>query len=141
MSIVDRKGSNGKGTNRIETGGGDLSTTVQMGKATASYSNLIKGEFTDKGQVVDHGHVDLYSEHNVQELRSDAKALRHQNPNLPKGTSPQPGSTSTPTGGTNPKIPIKGKAPITKRPQTKSDHAQFLAEKSERYRGGGEKLS
>ena len=52
MSSTDRKASNGKGTQRIDSGG-DLSTTVQMGKATANYSKLISGQFTTKTQMSD----------------------------------------------------------------------------------------
>ena len=34
---TDKRQNNGKSTNRIETGGGDLSTTVQSGKAASAF--------------------------------------------------------------------------------------------------------
>ena len=140
---IDRKASNGKGTNRFEMGTGSESTTVQTGKATASYSKLVKGEFTEKGSAADHGYVDLYSAHNVQELRTDAKKLRHQNPNVGKSGS-LPVGPSRPGGVVLVGKPSKGKQPPVKNEASKgskSDHAKFLTEKSEKYRGGGEKLS
>ena len=68
---IDKRQNNGKSTNRIETGGGDLSTTVQSGKAASAFVASLVSELPLSGT-----YINKYAGHNVQETRSRSKSVR-----------------------------------------------------------------
>ena len=72
--VTDKRTNNGKSTNRIETGGGDLSTTVQGAKHTTAYVDTLAGEYTMTPGA--KANIEKFARHNVQETRSGSKSLR-----------------------------------------------------------------
>ena len=77
---IDRKAQNGKGTSRIETGGGDLSTTVQNQKATTAHLSALTGEYPSMSMrstdAAARANIKQYAEANVQDARTSAKSVR-----------------------------------------------------------------
>ena len=77
---TDKRQNNGKSTNRIETGGGDLSTTVQSDKATAAHLSALTGKYPSMSvrstDTAARANIEQYAEHNVGDIRSSAKSVR-----------------------------------------------------------------
>ena len=96
MSLVDRKATNGKGTSRIESGGGELSNVVQDAKHTAKHLSELTGEFPRTGVRYPDGpareNIKQYAEHNVQDIRSSAKGVRAKSDTK----TPSPGKKPAP---------------------------------------------
>ena len=108
--VTDKRTNNGKSTNRIETGGGDLSTTVQGAKHTTAYVDTLASEYSmTPGAGVN---IEKFAEHNVQETRSGSKTLRGESP----------------IGGSG------------RRGPTPSDRDIAISSRASRYKVGGERI-
>jgi len=120
---IDRKATNGPGSRRIESGGGDLSTTVQASKHTASFLSALTDKYSGRSGMDAQARTDVsqYAQANVRELRSLSKEARKHS----KKTTP---STKSSTPVSRPSLGAS------------TAHETFLTTTADKFKKGGEKI-
>ena len=117
---IDRKATNGPGSRRIESGGGDLSTTVQASKHSASFLSELTDKYGGRAGSDSQARTDVgqFAEANVRQLSSAAKKSR------------QYSKTVLP--------PIKGARPAN--PGAATPHETYVTTTAALFKKGGEKI-
>jgi len=130
---VDRKATNGKGSRRIDSGG-DLSTTVQSGKAVSSFLKTLQGEFSADSQA--QSDIKKYADYNVQQARTESKSLRNIS-DAPKVQAPSgkgAGKQKVAPGKPTPSV----RNPVL--PSGPSDQDIYFEKRARAYKEGGENI-